>query len=159
PPQKIVRSERCSASRSTPAMAFCSSPTMVFRWTWIPASFNRWVRYKESVSTLSGVNSSEPTAMISAFIAYFRIVSAQQINELQHKIRIDAGQQIVRHNTHSIFQWFQPADRIRLPDIKKPEGQRAKYKVQASNRQKKEGDQLSGDLINHDERRVFLPGV
>ena len=45
-----------------------SSPTTVLRVTSMPRRFSCAVRKRELVSTRSGVRSSDPTAMISAFM-------------------------------------------------------------------------------------------
>ena len=68
PPLAITTGTRWSASRKASARSSRLSPTMVLRRTSMPSLFNSSVRKREFVSIRSGVSSSEPTAMISAFM-------------------------------------------------------------------------------------------
>src|SRR5579859_816548 len=68
PPLAITTGTRFSASRNASASSSRLSPTIVFRKTSMPSLFNSSVMKSELVSTRSGVRSSDPTAMISAFM-------------------------------------------------------------------------------------------
>ncbi len=68
PPEEITSGTRFNASRNASLSRSRLSPTIVFRTTSIPILFSSSVRKSELVSRRSGVSSSEPTAMISAFI-------------------------------------------------------------------------------------------
>src|SRR3984893_13673130 len=68
PPLAITSSARSIAWANASRRAPSSSPTTVLRVTSTPSRFSCAVRKRELVSTLSGVSSSDPTAMISAFI-------------------------------------------------------------------------------------------
>ena len=69
PPLEITSGTRSSASRNAALNSSRSSPTIVLRTTSMPRRFSSSVRKRELVSSRSGVSSSEPTAMISAFIS------------------------------------------------------------------------------------------
>ncbi len=68
PPEAMISGTRFTASRKASSRSARSSPTTVLRTISIPSLFSSSVRKSELVSILSGVSSSEPTAMISAFI-------------------------------------------------------------------------------------------
>src|SRR5580704_5121691 len=68
PPLAITTGTRFNASRNASASNPRLSPTIVLRKTSMPSLFNSSVRKRELVSTRSGVRSSDPTAMISAFM-------------------------------------------------------------------------------------------
>ena len=68
PPLAITSSTRPSAPRKASFTSSFRSPTTVLRVTTMPRRFNWPVRNSELVSVRSGVSSSEPTAMISAFM-------------------------------------------------------------------------------------------
>src|SRR5438046_9982398 len=64
----MISSTRSSASLKAALKVSRLSPTIDLRTTSMPSLFSSSVRKSELVSTRSGVSSSEPTAMISAFI-------------------------------------------------------------------------------------------
>src|SRR5579883_1057167 len=68
PPVEMTSGTRSRASRKASRRNSRLSPTTVLRTTSMPILLSSSVRKRESVSTRSGVSSSEPTAMISAFI-------------------------------------------------------------------------------------------
>src|SRR5665213_2550165 len=72
PPLAIINSTRFAASSKAARSGARSSPTTVLRVTSIPRRFSCAVMNRELVSTRSGVSSSDPTAMISAFMFCFR---------------------------------------------------------------------------------------
>src|SRR5882724_10454485 len=65
----MINSTRSRASLKAALKVSRLSPTIDLRTTSMPSLFSSSVRKSELVSTRSGVNSSEPTAMISAFIS------------------------------------------------------------------------------------------
>src|SRR5690242_10416953 len=64
----MISSTRSSASLNAALKVSRLSPTIDLRTTSMPSLFSSSVRKSELVSTRSGVSSSEPTAIISAFI-------------------------------------------------------------------------------------------
>jgi hypothetical protein len=68
PPLAMTTGTRLSASRKAAARSSRLSPTIVLRRTSMPSLLSSSVRKRELVSRRSGVSSSEPTAIISAFI-------------------------------------------------------------------------------------------
>src|ERR1700722_8062144 len=68
PPLAITSSTRWHASSNALRNGARSSPTTVLRVTSMPSRLSSAVRKRELVSTRSGVSSSDPTAMISAFM-------------------------------------------------------------------------------------------
>src|ERR1700676_2432601 len=78
PPLVSTTGTRFSASRNASASNSRLSPTIVFRKTSMPSLFNSSVKKSEFVSTRSGVRSSDPTAMISAFMEIIVAHPAEQ---------------------------------------------------------------------------------
>src|SRR5687768_9233105 len=162
PPVEITTSARESAVLNAPASASGSSPTTPLKRTSIPSAFSLSVRCSELVSMRCGVSNSLPTARISAVVTgrispwTLEPPGEQQNRASQQKVRVHRGHQIIGHDAEATVQGFELPRRPRLDDIEQPEQEKPQQDAWPANGQARERQELPGDLVDDDVRRIAL---
>jgi hypothetical protein len=71
---------------------------------------------------------------------------------------VESRTQVIYYDASAFGQPLEPADRWRLQNIEDTKKYKASEKSFPSEWNRDEGDELSGDFVNHDKLRIFLAG-